>query len=190
MTIAQEIAENSVRIEPRRRFVGRTEYELYIDAATDGNGPMWSGGSVNREFVEMQASDNDTDETICSLRFANPLYDRATDSVRSVVIEDGEVQPVDHAERLQALKASAISAIVKADAILLRCAILQREAMLDAGRTDSEDSHALTEFVTRQVSVMGLEFCTETLAEFGSVRYNDALRRSAASNHTPVAFVE
>lgn len=190
MTLAQEIAKNAVRIERRRRYVGRTEYEIFIDAATDGNGPMWCGSSVGREFVEVQASDRYTDDVICSLCFANPLYNRETDSARSVVIEDGAVPPADHAERLKALTSAAILAIVKSKAILLRCAIFQREAMLNAGRADSNDCHALTAFVKRHVSSMGLDFCTETLASFGSVRYNDLMRRSAALNYTPVAFAE
>lgn len=169
MTQANTLAAQAVGFNARGALV--------IEAATDGNGPLWSN-SFGREFVECFVLDRWADDLICSMIFKNPLYVQSTNSCTDAQAPGAR----------DAIKSAAVAAIVRSPGMLLRCAIAQREEMLNAGRADSEESHAMTAFVKKQVYEMDYAFCTETLAKFGSVRYNDALRSKAAAEYTPVPF--
>lgn len=152
---------------------------LHIDAATNNNGPVWSD-NFRREFIEAICLDSDTDELICSIGFKNPLYVQSQDACTDA----------DAPSARELIRAAAVSAIKRSDKMLLRCAISYRERLLNAGRADTEESQAATKFVQDQCKAMDLDFDTETLAKFGSVRYNDVLRNIAATEYTPVPFVE
>lgn len=163
------IATQAVSFSPRG--------SLHIDAATNGNGPVWAD-NFRREFIEADCFDDD--DVICSIIFKNPLYVQSQDACTDA----------DAPGARERILAAAAAAIELNDKILLHCAIHYRERILDAGRADTEESKAATKFVIDQCRVMGLEFCTETLAEYGSVRYSDLLRNIAVSDYVPVPFVE
>ncbi len=152
---------------------------LHIDAATDGNGPVWAD-NFSQEFIVAFCADGSTDDLVCKISFKNPLYVQSQDACTDA----------DAPGARDLIRAVAIAAIERNDEIMLRCAISYRERLLSAGRADSDESQAATKFVKDQCRKMYLDFDVKTLATYGSVRYNDVLRTIAAVEYTPVPFIE
>jgi hypothetical protein len=179
--IAQQIAESAVKIKQVWRFPNRTDCRLTINAALNGNEPLCTD-NLDGMAVELKGFGIDFEDIICSLSFQNPLYDPKTESMRSVVIEDGTEPPADYAERQQTLVDATVAALLKHDELMLRCAIWMRETkrFSAAGWATSQDGHRVTNFIREKIALMGFELCMATMAKFGSQMYYRALRETAS----------